>query len=82
MTELKDRIEIEIRYVKRREISLHAKTYSNEENATVSSANLLYRSLWKNFELGIYLYQIPSILQQAMEEIWQQAQLYRLNSLI
>lgn len=82
LTELKDRIEIEIRYVKRREISLHAKTYSNEEKAIVSSANLLYRSLWKNFELGIYLYQIPSILQQAMEEIWQQAQPYRLNSLI
>jgi len=78
LAELRDYIDVEVGYITGERLSLHAKTYHNEKTAIITSANLLYRSLWRNFELGMYLHQTPLMLQQIIEEIWQQTQPYEL----
>ncbi len=78
LRELEDYVELEMGYLTRREVSLHAKIYLSERAATVTSANLLQRSLWRNFEVGIYLPETSTALQQVAEEVWQHAQPHRL----
>ena len=78
LAKLKNHIEVEAGYITGQQVSLHAKTYHSEKTAIITSANLLRQSLWKNFELGIHLYQTPPTLQQTTEEIWQHTQPYNL----
>ncbi len=55
-------------------LTLHAKTTVTANQATITSANLQYTSLWKNFELGVYYKQTPEELSNLIEDLWETAQ--------
>ena len=66
-------ISVNIRATPRRgSLALHAKVFTSNRESVITSANLQYTSLWKNFEVGVYYKQdVPEPLLNLLEDLWE-----------
>ena len=66
-------ISVNIRATPRRgSLALHAKVFTSNRECVITSANLQYTSLWKNFEVGVYYKQdVPEPLLNLLEDLWE-----------